>query len=81
MIFPLKGPPGNLRMRNPAVGASIAVTNAETTFQAPAGALVFAALRQTKSGWVIDECTSQLLNAFPLAVLMPELRREFLSRR
>lgn len=81
MIFPLKGPPGNLRMRNPAVGASISITNAETTFLAPAGTLVFAALKQTKSGWVIGECTTQLLNAFPLAALMPELRREFLSKR
>ncbi len=81
MIFPLKGPPGNLRMRNPAVGASISVTNAETSFQAPAGTLVFAALKRTKSGWVIGECTSQLLSAFPLAALMPELRQEFLSKR
>lgn len=81
MIFPLKGPPGILRMRNPAVGASISVTNAETTFRAPAGTLVFAALKRTKSDWVIGECTSQLLSAFPPAVLMPELRREFLSKR
>lgn len=81
MMFVLKGPPGTLRLRNPFSGTTIAVTNAQTTFQSPAGSLVFAALNRTQSGWVIGECTAQLLNAFPVTVLMPELQREFLNQR
>ena len=77
MIFVLKGPKGRLALRNPAAGSSIAMSNAETSFGVPAGSLVFAALMRTPSGWVIGECTAQLLNAFPLAVLMPELQREY----
>jgi hypothetical protein len=80
MAFPLKGPGGRLAMRNPAVGPSIAVTNSQETFGAPAGTLVFAALRQTRSGWVIGECTAQLMAAFPLTILLPELRRKFLNK-
>lgn len=81
MIFVLKGPKGRLALRNPAAGPSIAMSNAESSFGAPAGSLVFAALMRTRSGWVIGECTAQLLNAFPLAVLMPELQREYSRRR
>ncbi len=81
MAFPLKGPGGLLAIRNPAVGTSIEVANSQETLGAPAGTLVFAALRQTRSGWVIGECTAQLLSSFPLAILLPELRREFLSKR
>lgn len=81
MIFALKGPRGKLALRNPAIGTSIAVGNFQSSFEAPVGALVFAALMRTRSGWVIGECTSQLLNAFPLAVLVPELQLEFSSRR
>jgi hypothetical protein len=77
MAFPLKGPPGPLSMRNPAGGDSLAVTNSQSTFGVPAGTLVFAALRQTRSGWVIGECTSQLLTMFPLATLLPELQRRY----
>lgn len=79
MIFSLKGPRGNLALRNPAIGTSIAVGNSQSSFGAPAGTLVFAALMRTRSGWVIGECTSQLLNAFPLTILVPELQREFSS--
>lgn len=81
MIFVLKGPQGNLALRNPAIGTSIAMGNAQSSLGAPVGALVFAALMRTRSGWVIGECTSQLLNAFPLTILVPELQREFSSRR
>jgi hypothetical protein len=81
MAFVLKGPNGALALRNPAVGGSVSLGNAETSFGAPAGSLVLAALKRTPSGWVIGECTAQLLNAFPLATLMPELQREYLSRK
>lgn len=81
MMFVLKGPRGILKMRNPFSGSTILVTNSQTTFQAPAGSMVFAALKRSRSGWVIGECTAQLLGAFPMAALMPELQREFLSRR
>jgi hypothetical protein len=77
MGFALKGPGGSLVLDRPGNGASILVTNAQTSFEAPAGALVFAALNRTRTGWVIGECTAQLLNAFPLALLMPELQREY----
>lgn len=81
MIFALKGPRGKLALRNPAIGTSIAVGNFQSSFGAPVGALVFAALMRTRSGWVIGECTSQLLSAFPLNILVPELQREFSNRR
>lgn len=81
MMFVLKGPQGTLRLRNPFSGTTIAVTNAQTTFQSPAGSIVFAALKRTQSGWVIGECTAQLLTAYPMTVLIPELQREFLNQR
>lgn len=81
MMFVLKGPHGTLRLRSPFSGTTFVVTNAQTTFESPAGSIVFAAMRRTQSGWVIGECTAQLLNAFPLTVLMPELQREFSNRR
>lgn len=81
MIFALKGPHGPLTLRNPFSGSGIAMTNAQTTFESPAGSVVFAALKRTRSGWVVGECTAQLSALFPLTVLMPELRRELKSRR
>jgi hypothetical protein len=80
MLFSLKGPQQTLALRNPYAGKDMTVTNSETTFGAAEGTVVFAALRRTPSGWVTSECNAQLLNAFPLEALMPELKREFLRR-
>lgn len=80
MLFSLKGPQQTLALRDPYAGTTMTVTNSETTFGTAQGSVVFAALRRTPSGWVTSECNAQLLNAYPLEVLMPELRREFLRR-
>jgi hypothetical protein len=80
MLFSLKGPQQTLALRSPYTGKDMIVTNSETTFGAAEGTVVFAALRRTPSGWVTSECDAQLMNAFPLEILIPELRREFLRR-
>ena len=80
IIFPLKGPQQTLTLRSPFVGDAVTVGNYEASFEAAEGTLVFAALRNTPAGWVISECDAQLLNAFPLEALVPELRRQFLRR-
>ena len=81
MLLSLKGPRQTLALREPYAGKDMTVTNSETTFGAAEGTLVFAALRRTPSGWVTSECDAQLMNAFPLEVLVPELEREYLRSR
>jgi hypothetical protein len=80
MVFSLKGPEQTVTLHSPFEGGRMIVSNYQTSFEAAEGSIVFAALRRAQFGWVISECTAQLLNRFPLGVVVPELRREFLRR-
>ncbi len=65
IVFPVKGEPGRLSLALEFERDALIVTNASTSFEAPEGTLVFAALHKRPTGAAIGECTIQLMSKYP----------------
>jgi hypothetical protein len=76
VLLPFKGSLDLLTLENPVLSPGVlVVANSDPSFYAEPGAIVFGALTRTKEGWTRGECGQQLINKYPLPILVAELSR------